>query len=255
VTRCRLRFLLHELDLPLGAMTIGRGADCQITLNDPLVSRRHVRILVGSDRVVIEDLNSRNGVLVNGAALRGLTQLRDGDRIRVGTQELVFRDQAFAAATPIRRATGELRICSTCRLPYPRQLLSCPACDEIERVDEDTLPGRGSPGIPILPLLVDALDHALSLGRVADAERLARRTSDQIHQLVAAGGSVDAALLATLAGRAADLTFQSQDPTWALWALDVYRDTRQVPPIDLVERLADVGKAAALGLLARSEAR
>lgn len=235
---------MHELDLPLGAMTIGRGADCQVTLSDPLVSRQHVRIFVGSDRVVIEDLNSRNGVLVNGAALRGLTQLRDGDRIRIGTQELVFRDQAFTAASPIRRATGELR-----------QLLSCPTCDEIERVDEGTLTGKGSPGIPVLPLLVEALDHALSLGRVADAERLARRTSDQINQLVAAGGSVDAALLATLAGRAAELTCQSKDPTWALWALDVYRETHQVPPVDLVERLADVGKAAALGLLARSEAR
>jgi hypothetical protein len=100
---------------------------------------------------------------------------------------------------------------------------------------------------------VEALDQALALGRVSDAQRLVRRTSEHIDQLVAVGGSVDAALLAALAGQAAELTTQSQDPAWALWALDVYRDTRQVPPVDLVEHLAEVGKAAALGLPARGE--
>jgi hypothetical protein len=236
-------------------MTIGRSADCHLTVNDPLVSRRHARILVGSDRVVIEDLDSRNGVLVNGATICGLTHLRDGDRMRVGSQEFVFRDLAFGAGAPIHRASGELRLCARCRLPYPRQALSCPACEEVEQIDEDTLPGNGSLGRPTLPLLVEALEHALAHGRVEDAQRLVRRTSDQIDQVVAVGGSVDAALLAALAVKAAELTTQSQDPTWALWALDVYRDTRQIPPVDLVERLAEVGKAAALGLLARSAER
>jgi hypothetical protein len=114
--------------------------------------------------------------------------------------------------------------------------------------------GSGPPGRPTLPLLVEALDYALAHGRVSDAERLVRRTSDHIEQLVAVGGSLDAALLAAIAGKAAELTTQSQDPAWALWALDMYRDTQQVPPVDLVERLAEVGKAAALGLLARGEA-
>jgi pSer/pThr/pTyr-binding forkhead associated (FHA) protein len=128
MARCRLRFLLHELDLPLGVMIIGRGADCHLTVNDPLISRRHVRILVGADRVVIEDIDSRNGVLLNGATLRAQTRLRDGDRIRLGSQEFVFLDQAFAGAQPTRRTTGELRLCNRCRLPYPREAPSCPAC-------------------------------------------------------------------------------------------------------------------------------
>jgi hypothetical protein len=255
MARWRLRFLLHELDLPLGVTTIGRSAECHLTIDDPLVSRRHARLIVGSDRVVIEDLNSRNGVRVNGAGSHGPTQLREGDRIRVGSQEFVFRDRAFAIPAPIHRASGELRLCKNCRLPYPRQALTCPACAQVEPLDESTLHGDGSHGRPTLPVLVEALEHALALGRVVDAQRLVRRTSDHIEHLVAEGGSVDAALLAALAVEAAELTAQSQDPTWALWALDVYRDTRQVPPIDIVERLAEVGKAAALGLPARSDAR
>jgi hypothetical protein len=252
-TRCRLRFLLHELDLPIGVMIVGRDAGCHLTVNDPLISRKHLRIIVGSDRVVIEDMGSRNGVLVNGATLRAQMRLRDGDRIRAGSQEFVFRDQASTGAAPSRRATGEMRLCNRCRLPYPRQSPSCPACAESEPIEEDTLVGSGPPGRPTLPLLVEALDQALALGRVSDAQRLVRRTSEHIDQLVAVGGSVDAALLAALAGQAAELTTQSQDPAWALWALDVYRDTRQVPPVDLVEHLAEVGKAAALGLPARGE--
>jgi hypothetical protein len=255
MTRCRLRFLLHELDLPLGVMTIGRSAGCHVTLNDPLVSRRHARITVDADRVVIEDMGSRNGVRVNGAPLGGITLLRDGDRIRVGTQEFVLRDHASAAVAPIRGASGELRLCARCRLPHPLQEVSCPACDELERIDESTLTGNDSPGRPILPLLVEALERALSLGRVGDAQRLVRRTSDHIEQLIAVGGSVDAELLAVLAAKAAELTSQSQDPNWALWALDLYRDTHHIPPVALVERLAEVGKAAALGLLPRSQAQ
>lgn len=143
MTRCRLRFLLHEFDLSLGVTTIGRAADCHVTLDDPLVSRRHARIVRSADRVVIEDMDSRNGVLVNGTRVRGMSQLRHGARVRVGTQEFVFHDQAIASATSIRRVTGELRLCASCHLPYPRQLMSCPACEDTEQIDEDTLSGGG----------------------------------------------------------------------------------------------------------------
>jgi hypothetical protein len=248
--RPRLRFPLHELDLPLGVTTIGRGIDCHVTLDDPLVSRRHVRITVGGDRVVIEDLSSRNGVLVNGFPLRGMTPLHDGDRLRVGAQELVFCQPGATSSAP-RRPTAELRLCARCRLPYPREVMSCPSCEETEQVDEDTLTGGGSGDTSSLELLVEALDRALATGHLRDAQRLVRRTSDQIDQLVAMGGSVDSTLLAALAVQAAELTAASHDPSWALWALDVYRDTRQIPPVDVVERLAAVGTAAAQGPLRR----
>jgi hypothetical protein len=255
VMRCRLHFLLHELDLPLGVTTIGRSVDCHVTLDDPLVSRRHVRIVVGSDRVVIEDTDSQNGVFVNGVALRGLTQLLEGDRVRVGAQEFVFHDHGVADTPLPRRDTGALRLCAACRMPYPREVMSCPSCEETEQVDEDTLTDAGSPGRSSLELLVEGLERALAVGRVGDAQRLARRTSEQVAQLVVAGVSVDAELLVALAAQAAELTAASHDPSWALWALDVFRDARQVPPVDVVERLAEVGKAAARRPRAQGDAR
>ena len=141
--RPRLRFLLQELDLPLGATVIGRDAECHVTLDDPLVSRRHARILVGSDRVLVEDLGSRNGVFVNGIGLREPTPLRDGDRLRVGAQQLVFCELSRAASAPPQplpaRPTAHLGLCAGCRLPYALESGSCPSCESTEQVEEDTL--------------------------------------------------------------------------------------------------------------------
>lgn len=87
--RFRLRYMQHDLELPDGEFVVGRNASCQLSLDDPLVSRRHARFLVG-EGVAIEDLQSRNGVLVNGQRIHGKTALQVGDRILIGTQELAL---------------------------------------------------------------------------------------------------------------------------------------------------------------------
>lgn len=156
--RPRLRFLLQEVDLPLGATLIGRDADCHVTLDDPLVSRRHARILVGSDRTVVEDLGSRNGVFVNGLGVRGATPLRDGDRLRIGTQQLVFCEIASerhgSKGPPPFRPTGQLGLCAICRQPYPSEMVACPSCEGTEQIDEDTpvamvVEARGASGMQL----------------------------------------------------------------------------------------------------------
>src|SRR6478609_5130327 len=111
---------MQEVDLPPGETLIGRSLDCQITLEDPLVSRVHARVLVHGDDAVVEDLGSRNGVKVNGVALRGSTRLKDGDRLRIGTQEVVVARIEPSALARHARATGVLRVCANCKLPYPR---------------------------------------------------------------------------------------------------------------------------------------
>jgi hypothetical protein len=165
MSRCRLRFLLHEFDLSLGVTTIGRDDDCDVTLEDPLVSRWHARIIKDKSRVVIEDMNSRNGVFVNGARIRERVPLRDGDRVRVGAYEFVFSDKAFTARARMERPTGELRVCAGRRLPYPKQLQFCPACAETEQIDEDTLDGCGAPSRPRLPTPVEAAPAAPAFPR------------------------------------------------------------------------------------------
>ena len=67
---------------------IGRLPECAVVLNDPNVSRRHAEVLVRPDAVVIVDLDSTNGTLVNGSPVRE-SPLIEGDEVTVG--ETVLR--------------------------------------------------------------------------------------------------------------------------------------------------------------------
>lgn len=73
------------------ALTIGRGRDNSIVLDDMLVSRQHVRITADADGLVLEDLGSRNGTYVNGRRVER-THLSEGDRIGIGAATFEVRD-------------------------------------------------------------------------------------------------------------------------------------------------------------------
>jgi hypothetical protein len=74
---------------PRGA-TIGRSRDCDIVLEDSSVSRRHAELRPGGHGWTVEDLGSTNGVRVNGSTVYGPHEVRTGDRIEVGSTEMLF---------------------------------------------------------------------------------------------------------------------------------------------------------------------
>ncbi len=67
-----------------GVIMIGRGADCQIILDDDYVSTRHARVVSGENGVYVEDLGSTNGSYVNGQRITGPTTLTMSDSLRIG---------------------------------------------------------------------------------------------------------------------------------------------------------------------------
>jgi pSer/pThr/pTyr-binding forkhead associated (FHA) protein len=67
---------------------IGRAAGCELQIDSSSVSRHHALILVGPRETIIEDLNSTNGVLVNGRKV-SRQLLNDGDALTIG--EIQFR--------------------------------------------------------------------------------------------------------------------------------------------------------------------
>ena len=73
-----------------GAMVIGRGAEVDLQLTDTGVSRRHAELRVVPGGLEVHDLGSTNGTWVNGRRVQAAS-LRDGDRVTVGTTELVVR--------------------------------------------------------------------------------------------------------------------------------------------------------------------
>jgi hypothetical protein len=69
---------------------IGRSKECEIQLEDPNVSRRHAELRQEGASYWIVDLDSTNGIEVNGRRLKR-SKLEDGDRILFGETEVTFR--------------------------------------------------------------------------------------------------------------------------------------------------------------------
>jgi len=69
---------------------IGRSPSAGIRLADPTVSRVHARIERHDQSVRVEDLGSRNGTLLNGKPIPHEAVLAPGDRVRIGSTDIVF---------------------------------------------------------------------------------------------------------------------------------------------------------------------
>lgn len=71
------------MPVPEGRVTVGRGSGCDILLHDPQVSRRHATLEARDGHLLLEDLGSSNGTLVNGQRVER-RRLRAGDRVAMG---------------------------------------------------------------------------------------------------------------------------------------------------------------------------
>ena len=80
----------RRLLVPPGGGIIGRSRDCEIVLQDSGISRRHAELRPGPDGWTVEDLGSTNGVLVNGRQIHGAQLLAPGDRVELGSTEILF---------------------------------------------------------------------------------------------------------------------------------------------------------------------
>lgn len=77
---------------------IGRGETCHLRPNSERVSREHAEFRIGDDGVVVRDLGSRNGTLVNGKALTEPCTLKDRDLVQVGPLTFSVSIQDVSAA-------------------------------------------------------------------------------------------------------------------------------------------------------------
>jgi phosphoserine phosphatase RsbU/P len=79
-----------RFDLDGDRAVIGRSADCEVPLDVPAVSRRHAAILRERGRYFVEDLQSRNGTLLNDKRVTGRAPLNEGDQLIICDQEFRF---------------------------------------------------------------------------------------------------------------------------------------------------------------------
>jgi len=90
-------FKLHD-----APVRIGREHDNDIQLDDRGVSRRHARIERLDDRLVLMDVGSTNGTILNGVELQGTAELKNGDQIKIGST--IFK---YLSATDLEAALHE----------------------------------------------------------------------------------------------------------------------------------------------------
>ncbi|HWU58269.1 MAG TPA: FtsK/SpoIIIE domain-containing protein [Microbacteriaceae bacterium] len=79
----------RQFGLPLGSSSIGRVTGNDVVIDDPLVSKRHARVDVTGDSIEVIDLNSANGILVDGGQVSRV-RLESGQSVILGDTEVAF---------------------------------------------------------------------------------------------------------------------------------------------------------------------
>ncbi len=244
--RFRLRFLLQEFDLVGPEAVIGRSPDCHITIEDPLISRRHARIAIRDGSAFVSDLGSRNGVRVNGRAIGTDTEieLKDGDRVRLGTQELLFSVVSRRERTA--RTTGYMRVCHACATPYPEGSAACPHCGAPALEEEDTVSGMMMEPRRnwTFQLLGEVIERALSTSRAAEADRLMRRAAKEVDDRLASGDRLEAEHVAMIASFAVRLARLLGGSEWVSWAITLHRRHGRMLADEVIDRLAELDFAS-----------
>lgn len=80
----------REIGISVPEFLIGRANDAHLRPNSDLISREHCSIKVVDGKVLVKDLGSRNGTLVNGKRLEVEYAARPGDILRVGQLQFEF---------------------------------------------------------------------------------------------------------------------------------------------------------------------
>ncbi|MGH8229270.1 MAG: AAA family ATPase [Steroidobacteraceae bacterium] len=87
---------LSEQPLRIGRVILGRTADNDLQIDSRYVSRHHCQVITTAQGSIIEDLNSTNGIHVQGKRVRR-HNLNDGDVVVIGTHELMYVDERLPA--------------------------------------------------------------------------------------------------------------------------------------------------------------
>ena len=115
---------------------IGRGETCHLRPNSEQVSREHAEFTIEANGLIVRDLGSRNGTLVNGKALTTeACKLKDRDLVQVGplTFAVSIHDAPKAAAKPATPPTA-----SSAASAAVAQAKAKPSPDDVPAEDIDS---------------------------------------------------------------------------------------------------------------------
>jgi DNA-binding winged helix-turn-helix (wHTH) protein len=100
----------REIALRPGENMIGRDENSVLWIDDPLVSRRHARILIDGSEAVLEDLGSKNGTFLRGERIQTPVKLADEDLITIGPASMIFRVLEHTGSTATAKSSESDRL-------------------------------------------------------------------------------------------------------------------------------------------------
>lgn len=224
-TRVRLRRRGQELLLADGTYLLGRDASCHILLDDAKVSRRHAKLSVNADQVLVEDLGSMNGIYVNGVRVTAQQPLFDGDWLTAGNEELEVCIGELRRRTPARTLDEFTPVPPS----SPRE-----ADKRISEPPDDADTTQRSRALEILASIAD---RALEADRLQDAEDLLKTTLLDVAQEASLGHAIEPDTLDFAVSYALRLARASAKPRWFDYALDLLKSQRASCPGDRAEEL------------------
>ena len=226
--RFRLRYLQHDLELNEGTFAVGRNASCQLSLDDPLVSRRHAIFELSGNGVTLEDLNSRNGVIVNGHRIEAKVNLSVGDRILIGSQELTLlaaRDGTNVSGGGVGKMTLPKMKAGTPSSGFPPvQIESDPEPSMVRRADQ-------------FKLLSGVAEKALAMGKAGEAERLLASALADVIEATRAGRPLPPTLVDQAAKFSAKLATATGKGGWADYVIELYAAQKRPCPAHVIDEL------------------
>jgi hypothetical protein len=233
--RFRLRYLQHDLELNEGTFAVGRNASCQLSLDDPLVSRRHAIFEIGPSGVIVDDLGSRNGVIVNGHRIDGKVQLNVGDRILIGSQELTLlaaREGGYGGTGPGGSGPGGVG-----KMTLPKMKVSTPSSGfppvQIESDPEPSMVRRADQ----FKLLSGVAEKALAMGKAGEAERLLASALADVIEATRAGRPLPPTLVDQAAKFSAKLATATGKGGWADYVIELYAAQKRPCPAHVIDEL------------------
>ena len=216
------------MELNEGTFAVGRNASCQLSLDDPLVSRRHAIFELQGGAVTIEDLNSRNGVIVNGHRIEAKVSLTVGDRVLIGSQELTLlaaRDGGNVTGGGVGKMTLPKMKVSTPSSGFPHVSIdSDPEPSMVRRADQ-------------FKLLSGVAEKALAMGKAGEAERLLASALADVIEATRAGRPLPPTLVDQAAKFSAKLATATGKGGWADYVIELYAAQKRPCPAHVIDEL------------------
>jgi len=254
LAKFRLQYRAVDIKLETGEFFVGRESICNLVLDDALVSRKHAVFRVVGNIVEVEDLDSRNGVRVNGTRIDGPVQVKHGDRIYIGSHELLLKDISIAeraVKAKDMRTMHTVEFSGTCRKCSEPLVLGadrCPNCGELTAAASSGVEASSETGLEAalaaeeptlssISLLTGIADKALSMGRYDEADRILSGVLNDVLERAKKERSLEFDELHKAAEYSLLLIETTLKPQWLDFLFQLHTATRRLMPAEVIDSL------------------